>query len=180
MRRAAVSAFLMLAPAVFAQTSARPAAASGAKPLQTVRAVISQSEDGPALPAGTDFEPGDITFFSFRVENYRVSPAGKVDLVGHIQAFDPKGVPIAPADEEVIGTSVSDEDKEWKPTVRLQLQLPSIAQPGAYRIKYDVTDRQSRQSAASEMTFAVGGKGVEPANELTIRNLAFYRTQAEE
>jgi hypothetical protein len=180
MRRAAVSAFLMLAPALFAQTSARPAAAPGAKPLQTVRAVISQSEDGPALPAGTDFQPGDIVFFSFQVENYRISPTGKVDLAGHIQAFDPKGIAIAPADEEVIGTSISDEDKEWKPKIRLQFQLPSIAQPGAYRIKYDVTDRQSRQSAASEMTFGVGGKGVEPASELTIRNLGFYRTQEEE
>ena len=181
MRRAAVYAFLMVAPALFAQGPARPAAAaSGAKPLVTVRPVISQYEDGPALPAGSDFQPGDITFFSFQVENYRISPAGKVDLVGHMQAFDPKGVAIAPVDEQVIGTSLSDEDKEWKPKLRSQLQLPSIAQPGAYKIKYEVTDRQSRQSAAAELTFGVGGKGVEPANELAIRNLAFYRTQEEE
>ena len=132
------------------------------------------------MQAGSEFQPGDIIFFSFQVENYRISPAGKVDLVGHMQAFDPKGVAVAPADEQMIGTSISAEDKDWKPKLRLQLQLPSIAQPGTYKIKYDVTDRQTRQSAASELAFAVGGKGVEPATELTIRNLGFYRTQDEE
>jgi hypothetical protein len=181
MRAAAVSAFLLLAPALFAQSSAKAgAAASSGKPLQIVRPVISQSEDGPALPGGIDFQPGDVAFFSFQVENYRVSPTGKVDLVGHMQAFDAKGVAIAPVDEEMIGTSLADEDKEWKPKLRLQLQLPSIAQPGTYRIKYEVTDRQSRQSAAAEMTFGMGGKGVDPANELTIRNLGFYRAQDDE
>jgi hypothetical protein len=184
MRPAALFALLVIAPALVvqgnAQTSPRSAAAPNTKPLQTVRAVISQSEDGIPLQPGGEFQPGDITFFSFQVENYRVGPTGKVDLVGHMQAFDAKGVPIAPADEQTIGTSVSEEDKDWKPKLRLQVQLPSIAQPGTYRIKYDVTDRQTRQTATSDLAFPVGGRGVEPADALTIRNLGFYRTQEED
>jgi hypothetical protein len=180
MRSAALLASLAIAPALLAQSSPKSTPAPGTKPLQTVRPVISQSEDGLPLQSGADFQPGDIAFFSFLVENYRVGPTGKVDLVGHMQAFDPKGVAIVPADEQMIGTSVGDEDKNWKPKLRLQVQLPSIAQPGTYRIKYDVTDRQTRQSAASELAFAVGGRGVEPAGVLTIRNLAFYRTQDED
>ncbi len=180
MRAAALSAFLVIVPALLAQSSPKSAPPPNIKPLQTVRAVISQSEDGIPLQSGTEFQPGDIAFFSFQVENYHVNPTGKVDLVGHMQAFDPKGVAIVAADEQMIGTSVSEEDKDWKPKLRLQLQLPSIAQPGTYTIRYDVTDRQSRQSAASELTFAVGGRGVEPAGALTIRNLGFYRTQDED
>lgn len=179
MRSVSLFAFLVIAPALVAQSSSK-SAAPPAKPPQIVRAVISQSEDGIPLQPGTDFQPGDIAFFSFQLENYRVGPTGKVDLVAHMQALDGKGVPIAPAEEQMITTSVSDEDKEWKPKLRLQLQLPSIAQPGTYKIKYDVTDRQTRQSAASELAFAVGGNGVPPADALTIRNLGFYRTQDED
>lgn len=173
-------AALLFAQTLSAQSNAKSAPAAPARPLQVLRAAISQSEDGIPLQSGDNFRPGDIAFFSFQVENYRVGPTGKVDLVGHMQAFDPKGVAIAPADEETIGTSVSEEDKDWKPKLRLQLQLPSIAPPGTYKIKYEVTDRQTHQNAASELAFAVGGRGVEPASALTIRNLGFYRTQEEQ
>ncbi len=157
MRAAALFASVIIAPALglaqsnaaqgnAVQSNAKSATASPARPLQAVRAIISQSEDGIPLPGGNEFQPGDVIFFSFQVENYRISPTGKVDLVGHMQAFDAKGAPVAPADEQMIGTSVNAEDKDWKPKLRLQLQLPSIAQPGAWKIRYDVTDRQTRQS----------------------------------
>jgi hypothetical protein len=144
------------------------------------RAVISQSDDGPPLENGLSFQPGDLAFFSFQVENYRAGPTGKVQLTGHIQAFDPKGTPVIPREEEVIGTTLSEEDKSWKPKLRLQIQMPSIAPPGNYKIKYDVTDQQSHQTASGEVAFPVGGQGVEPAAALSIRNTGFYRGQDDE
>jgi hypothetical protein len=172
MRATAVIAFLALAPALLAQ--------SGAQTLKAGRAVLSQSEDGPAVESGSSFQPGDTAFFSFQVENYKIGPTGKVQLSGQIQVFDPGAKPVIPPDEEAIGTSVSEEDKNWKPKLRLQIQIPSIAPPGNYEIKFGVTDLQTRQTASGELTFAVGGKGVEPAGALTIRNLGFYRTQDDE
>jgi hypothetical protein len=182
MRASAVFALLALAPAPFAQTPAQtPARTAPAGPtLRVARAVISQSEDGPALGSGVAFEPGDLAFFSFLVENYRTGTTGKVQLTGHVEAFDPRGTPIVPRDEEVIGTTLSQEDKDWKPKLRSQIQIPSIALPGNYRIKYEVTDQQARQTASGELLFAVSSKGVEPASVLTIRNLGFYRTQEDE
>jgi hypothetical protein len=156
------------------------ASGSEAQTLNTVRATVAQSEDGPPLENGLSFQPGDVVFFSFQVENYKTGPTGKVQLTGHIQALDANGTPVTPVDEEVIGTTISAEDKEWKPKLRLQVQLPSIAPPGKYKIKYDVTDQQSHQSAAGELVFPVGGKGVEPSNVLVIRDLGFYRTQDDE
>jgi hypothetical protein len=171
-------AHLALTPGAFAQKSAdaQKAGAPG-QALKTVRPVVSPSEDGPPLENGLLFQPGDIAFFSFQVENYKVGATGRVQLTAHIQAFDPKGTPIIPEDEPVIGTSLSDEDKDWKPKLRLQIQLPSIAPPGTYRIKYDVTDVQAHQTASGELAFPVGGIGVEPASALTIRNTGFYRSQ---
>jgi hypothetical protein len=165
---AIVIALLAFTPFVEAQT------------LKTVRAVVAQSEDGPALPNGLTFQPGDIVFFSFQVEDYKTGATGKVQLTGHIQALDQKGTPITPLEEVTIGTSVSEEDKEWKPKLRLQVQLPAIAQPGNYKIKYDVSDQQSHQNAAGELVFPVSGRGVEPSDTLVIRNLGFYRTQDDE
>jgi hypothetical protein len=167
-----------LTPAALAQKNNE--GAKTAAPSQTLkigRTVVSQSEDGSPLESGLVFQPGDTVFFSFQVENYKVGATGKVQVTGHIQAFDAKGTPIIPQDEEVIGTTLSDEDKDWKPKLRVQIQMPSIAPPGNYRIKYDVTDTQTKQSASGESTFPVGGEGVEPAGTLTIRNTGFYRTQ---
>jgi len=172
MRAAVVFALPALASALLAQTPAQT--------LRAVRAVISQSEDGPALVSGLTFQPGDLAFFSFLVENYKTGTTGKVQLTGHVEAFDPRGTPIVPRDEEVIGTTLSQEDKDWKPKVRSQIQIPSIAPPGNYRIKYEVTDQQARQTASGEMVFPVSSKGVEPASALTIRNFGFYRTQEDE
>lgn len=182
--RTAVFAVLALAPALAAQTagkgsgrSAQDSSAPGVRPLQLLRGTMSRSEDGPAADSG--FEPGDVVFFSFQVENYKVSATGKVNLTGHVQVFDPRGTPVVPRDDESIGTSVSVEDKEWKPKFRLQLQLPSITPPGTYRVKYEATDEQTHQRAAGELSFEVAGRNIEPAKALTIRNLGFYRTQDE-
>jgi hypothetical protein len=169
-----VFALLALASVLCAQ----PAPATGN--FRIARAVVSQSEDGPALESGGSFQPGDFAFFSFQVENYKVGPTGKIQLTGHIDVFDPKGTPIIPRDEEVIGTSVSEEDKAWKPKLRLQIQIPSIAPPGNYNIKFEAIDQQARRTAAGELDFPVAGKGVEPARTVTIRNLSFYRTQEDE
>ncbi len=169
MLAAVVFVVLALAPALNAQTAARK--------LQIVQAVVSQSEDGPALENGLLFQPGDIAYFSFQAENYKVGPNGKVQLIGHIQAFDPAGKPIVPRDEQMIGTSLSEEDKHWKPKLRLQIPLPSIAPPGNYTVRYDISDQQSHQSTSGQVAMPVGGKGVAPAATLTIRNVGFYRTQ---
>src|SRR5580698_8479526 len=160
--------FLAFAPVVPAQS------------LKAIHALISQSEDGQPIEKGLTFQPGDTVFFSVQVENYKIGPTGKVQLTGHIQSFDVKGTPIIPQDEEAIGTTVSDEDKNWKPKLRLQFQIPSIAPPGSYTVKFEVTDLQTHQTTSDSQAFPVGGKGVAPDNMLVIRNFGFYRTQDDE
>jgi hypothetical protein len=152
----------------------------GAATLKVTRPVVSDAEDGPASESGAKFQPGEAVFFSFQVENYSTGLTGKVQLTGHMQAFDPRGTAIIPRDEEVIGTTLSQEDKDWKPKMRLQVQIPSIASPGNYTIRFDAIDQQSHQTASGEVAFAVGGKGLEPASALVIRNPGFYRTQEDE
>ena len=148
--------------------------------LKIVRPVISLSEDGQPIERGLVFQPGDIAYFSFQAENYKVSAEGKVKLTGHVSAFDPSGKLVQPAEEVLIGTSVTEEDKNWKPKMRLQIQIPSIAPPGNYKVQFDVADDQTKQSETGDLAFPVGGKGVEPSPTLVFRNFGFYRTQEEE
>src|SRR5437868_4902868 len=178
MRALLAIATVTLAVLVFpldAQT--RAAQTSSTEPaLKVTHPVVSDSEDGPASAQGAVFMPGDMLFFSFQVENYRMGLTGKVQLTGHIQAFDPTGTPIVAREEELIGTTVSEEDKDWKPKLRLPMQLPSIAPPGNYTIRFEALDQQSHQTATGEIAFPVGGKGVERSQALAIRNLGFYRS----
>src|SRR5580698_6165917 len=129
----------------------RPAQTPAA--LKVTRAIVSESEDGPALAQGAVFLPGEMLFFSFQVENYRMGLTGKVQLTGHIQAFDPAGTP----------------------KIRLPIQLPSIAPPGNYTIRFEALDQQSHQTDTGEVAFPMGGKGVERSPALAIRNPGFYR-----
>ena len=145
--------------------------------LKTAQPVVSQSEDGPPLEGGMTFQPGESVFFSFLIENYKVGPTGKVQLKGHVQAFDPKGTPLDPPDEVAIGTTVGEEDKQWKPKLRSQIQIPPIAPAGKYRIAYDVADQQTQQTVSGEAFFPVSGRSVEPSEALVIRDVGFYRSQ---
>jgi hypothetical protein len=168
MRAGVFAAFFLLTPALFSQT------------LKTIRPIVSQSEDGPPLSGGESLSSGELAFFSFQVDGYKVNAGDKVNLTAHIQAFDPRGIPVAPRDEVVIGDGVSREDREWKPKVRSQLGVPPIPVPGNYTIRFDVTDQLTHQTASGETAFLVKGKTVAPGASLVIRNFGLYRTQDEE
>ena len=160
---------LAAAPIVWAQAPA----------LKAVDPVISQFEDGPPI-GNQKLVVGETFFFRFGVVNFKTGEGGKVQLTGHAQAFDSRGTAIAAPDEVIIGTSLRDEDKDWKPRLRSQFQLPAIAPPGTYKVKFDVTDEQSHQSSSGETTVQVEGRDVPPSPTLVIRGLSFYRTQDDE
>jgi hypothetical protein len=150
--------------------------AQGGPNLSTSHAVVSQSEDGPAM-GGEYFVPGEQVFFSYLVEGLNAKPTDRIKMTGHIQAFDPNGVPISVQDEQVIATTLSQEDKQWKPKIRSQFLIPTIAPQGTYKIRYEVIDDQTKKQTTSEASFSVRSHTVEPAQVLTVRNLAFYRSQ---
>jgi len=144
--------------------------------LKVSNPVCAQFEDGPPLGA-LRLVPGEIVYFSFTAENFKRSETRKVELTGHVQVFDPAGISIFPNEEIPLITTLSEEDKEWKPRLRAAVAIPPIARPGAYKVKYDVTDEQSHQTASGEASFDVEAKFVAPAPELTIRELNFFRNQ---
>src|SRR3954466_15096390 len=93
-------------------------------PLKVTSPVAAQFEDGPPLGA-MRLVPGEVVYFSFLVENFHRSESRKVELTGHVQVFDPAGVPIFPKDEIPLITTLSEEDKDWKPKLRSAVGIPA-------------------------------------------------------
>jgi hypothetical protein len=145
--------------------------------LTVNRPVAAQFEDGPPLGA-LRLIPGEVLYFSFFADGFRKSAdTRRVELTGHVQVLDPNGIAVAPTEEILIVTDLSEEDKDWKPKLRAAVSLPPIAPPGVYKVKYDVVDQQSEQTASGESTFGVEAKFVAPSGILSVRELNFYRNQ---
>jgi hypothetical protein len=148
--------------------------------LQVSNPIVSQFEDGGSIPAGQKLVPGETVYFRFSAAGFKTSESGRVQLTGHAQAIDPEGAAIIPRDEVVVATSLRDEDKEWKPVLRFQFQIPSIARPGTYHIRFEATDDQTKKTASGDSTFQVSGVDLAPSPTLVVRGLNFYRTADDE
>jgi hypothetical protein len=154
-------------------------AAAAAGPLSIVNTVAHQMEDGPASTIPKSFTPGETVFFSFQVENYKVSEDDKVRLLARVEAFDPKGVALQPPAETKIDTEVAPQDKEWRPKIRTQIEIPPLAMTGPFRIAVKVTDELAGTSAEKDVPLTVTGRPAPESDKLAVLNFGFYRREDE-
>ena len=140
-------------------------------PFSILKPVISDMEDGPAVPPSFTFVPGQFIFLSYEVAGYKVSDEQKIHLSYKTDAFDPKGVRLVETDANVLDATLAEEDKNWKPKMRQQILIPPLAPSGTYKIAIQVTDDLNKTATASqELKFEVRGREVEPSGELAVRN----------
>jgi len=142
--------------------------------LSLLNVTISDSDGGASLPSGFMHVPGETLFFSFQVAGYQAA-IDKVHLSYKIEAFDPHGVRIVEPIAAAIEDTLAPEDKNWKPTVRQEIQVPPLADSGAYKIAVSLADEISHTAASQEVSFVVRGHPVDPSETLVIRNFRFYR-----
>jgi hypothetical protein len=145
-------------------------------PLAIVKLSVSDTEDGPAVPAAFTFVPGQFLFLSFQIGGYKVSAEQKIHLSYTLDALDPKGVRLMETVASSVDTTLAAEDKNWKPKIRQQVLLPPLAGSGAYKIALQVTDDLDAGAKVSqEVPFEVRGRDVAPSDTLVVRNFNFYR-----
>lgn len=153
-------------------------AALGAAPtLEIVRPVVSQMEGGEPEPPGFEHVGGEVLFFSCRVSGFAKSSDDKVRLAYSVQAFDPKGAPIAEIYKNQIETEVLPQDKEWQPKIELALPTPPLVPPGAYKIVVKLDDLESKASTELAVPFRMRGQVVEPSDKLVVRAFRFYKAE---
>lgn len=162
------STLLLLALA----SAAYPATA----PLAIIKAGISDIEDGPPVSPSFTFVPGQFVFLTFHISGFKASEEQKIHLSYKTDAFDPKGVPLVETMADKVDTTLTPEDKNWKPLVRQQFLIPPIAPSGTYKITVQVTDDLAKGASVTEdIPFQVRGRDVAPSDTLAIRNFHFYR-----
>jgi hypothetical protein len=148
-----------------------------AAPLKIIEAGIHQTEDGPLVAHGASFVPGEVLFFSCRLDGFQVSPAKKVAIQYEFTAVDPNGIPLVEPASGKVDVELAPEDKAWKPKIRQIVLVPPLADSGVYKIRISVKDGLSGQTVSLEAPFEVRGRAVEPSATLVVRNFRFYRQE---
>lgn len=145
-------------------------------PLAILKAGISDIEDGPPVGSGFAFVPGQFVFLTFHIAGFKASQEQNIHLTCKTDAFDPKGVRLVETMADKVDTTLTPEDKNWKPLVRQQFLIPPIVASGTYKITVQVTDDLANGATVTEdIPFQVSGRQVAPSDTLTIRNFHFYR-----
>src|SRR5580658_7759983 len=79
-----------------------------------VKPVIAQSDGGDALPAAFKHVAGETLFFSCNIAGFTKTADSKINLTYSVQAFDPKGIPVAEIYKSEAKDEISPEDKDWQ------------------------------------------------------------------
>ncbi len=150
--------------------------------LAVVNAVLSSSEDGPAVSSDYRFLPGDTIYFSFEIAGFAVHTENngeikKISLSYEITAQDDAGKPLADPANGGIQTDLSPEDKNWVPKRRASFLLPSYVAAGSFHIHAAVKDLFARTETTRDFPFLLGGVQLTPASSVTIENFRFLRSE---
>ena len=145
--------------------------------LEIVKPVIAQSDGGDALPAGFKHGAGETMFFSCNISGFTKSPEELINLTYSVQAFDPKGVPVAEIYKGEAKEEVGPQDKNWLPRVETQIVLPDILRPGSYKIVVKVEDLLAKASADLTVPFDIAGRAVTPSPTLVDRDFQWYHNE---
>ena len=154
-----------------------PAALSAAPGLAVVKPVIAQSDGGDALPAGFKHVAGETMFFSCNVAGFTKTPEDQINLTYSVQAFDPKGVPVAQFYKGAAKEEVGPQDKNWLPKIESQIVLPEILRPGTYKIVVKVEDLIAKTSADLSVPFEINGRNVEASPTLVAQGFRWYHNE---
>jgi len=158
--------------------------ATGAdKPLAIVHPVFARSEDGPPEASAENFVPGETIYFSCQAEGF-----GKVDkpndygkqnmsIKFQIEVRDKNGALLQPVQEGKVETTVTQEDKDWKPKLRDSIVVPPLADSGEYTVLIKLSDELAKTSVEKTAVFHIKGRDVEPSATLTVRNFRFLRNE---
>jgi hypothetical protein len=154
-----------------------PVCLVAAPALGIVKPVIAQSDGGDPVPPGMTHGAGETMFFSCNIAGFTKTPDSKINLAYTVQAFDPKGVPLAEIYKGEAKDEISPEDKDWLPRIETPVVLPDILRPGAYKIVIKTQDLVAKTSAELTVPFDVVGRDVAASPTLTVTGFSWFHTE---
>jgi hypothetical protein len=157
-----------------------PVCLVAAPALGIVKPVIAQSDGGDALPAGFTHTAGETMFFTCHIAGFTKSANEQINLTYTVQAFDPKGVPVAEIYKGEAKEEVGPQDKDWLPQIETQIVLPDILRPGTYKIVIKAEDLLAKTSANLDVPFTVAARDVSQTPALMVKDLRWFHNEDEE
>ncbi|HUB82832.1 MAG TPA: hypothetical protein VMB03_28735 [Bryobacteraceae bacterium] len=157
-----------------------PGAMMATPALGIVKPAIAQSDGGEALPTAFKHVAGETLFFSCNISGFTKSAQDEINLLYSVQAFDPKGVPVAEIYKGAAKDEVGPQDKNWLPKIESQIVLPDILTPGTYKIAVKVDDLIAKTSAELSVPFEVHGRAVTSTPALAAEDFRWYHTEEDE
>ncbi len=115
------------------------------------------------LSSQWQMKPGEDIVFSFRIDGFgRLEQLSKeglreqhVNMHYFIGLIDPAGNAVVPGREGDIDTTLTMQDKDWRPKINWTAQVPGSAPPGTYKIQINVSDRIAHRQIEKDVPFAV-------------------------
>jgi hypothetical protein len=153
------------------------------KPLAILHPVFARSEDGPPEASDEEFVPGETIHFSCQAEGYRKvdkpDDYGKqnVVLTFQIEVRDKNGALLQPPKQGKIETTVTQEDKDWKPKFRDTIVVPPLADSGEYTVLVKLSDELAKATLEKPAVFHIKGRDVASSPTLVVRNFRFLRSE---
>jgi hypothetical protein len=153
-----------------------PAFAAG---LEVVDPVVAQFDGGPKVPEEYAFREGESIFFRFDVAGYKA--AGEEDRNLHLawecKASDPQGVLLTKPESGEVRAGLAEEDKNWKPRVRLEIPLPFALLTGSGELTIHVQDKVSGATTTKKVPFRMRGLDTGEGKELRAARFRFFRSE---
>ena len=193
MLTAAVRATVRTTLASLVALTATPAPAAG---LAIADPLFRQYENGPERLPTEPYRAGDELWLDCRATGY--ARAGEPDprfaLHWTWRIADAQGRLLVPLQEGKIAGELAAEDKDYRPRLRLNFQLPPLLPPGEYSIQLTLTDEIAIAAAAQAENKAgnntaqktetqasykvtVEGRKVEQPAELAAAQFRFFRQE---
>ena len=120
-------------PAFLLLLGSEPHAVAAPARFHVIEASLHQSEDGPPAEPGAVFVPGEVIFFSCRLDGYQASQEKKMLIHWSSPPPTPPESPSLSPPPERWQAELALEDKEWKPKVRQSILVPPLAESGIYK-----------------------------------------------
>jgi hypothetical protein len=138
-----------------------------------------QYENGPARDLGSPHRPGDQVWFDCRVSGYARTeePDPRFALAWTWRVVDGEGRLLVSPKDGKLSAELAAEDKEYRPRLRLDFQLPLLLLPGEYFIELTLQDEIAKASKKARFPVTVEGRAIELPKEFTAQSLRFFRAE---
>jgi hypothetical protein len=138
-----------------------------------------QYENGPSQLADHQFTAGDSVWFDCRIQGFGRSEDEdpKFALNWTWRVIDASGRDLVRGGAGKVNGELAREDKDYRPRIRFDFQLPPLLLRGVYAVELTVKDEIAKSEKKLRQPFSVGGRVLDPAPELTATQFRFFRRE---